>query len=146
MKKIFTYLAAIFIITLSLSCSEDPEDLIGVWDIYYLDIKNCDDPTDNLFLDLTNNRCITENGLEICFDITYDFKSDGTLTLNTFSESLGIERTETQIFSYTIDGDKISACDSSGCDTISFDLSGDEVTFEWTDDEYNCEYFVRGRK
>jgi len=96
------YLASFALLVLTFySCDKDSlsDDLIGDWQIYTIEHKNCSDPEDN-----TNGPVLYTDG---CLDnaevgtncLTMSFSKDGTLTETTDAGSY----MSTGIYTYTVD-------------------------------------------
>ena len=132
-------LLAISVFTFS-SCSDDnPDTIEGLWNFTNIQSSNCTDSYDNGEIDLSGG-CIDLILAEIC-SATIDFRSDGTFEVSVETTTLGIPTTDSDTGTYTVSGNNLTMCDSSGnnCDTGTFILSGSQLTGNYTDPNSGCD-------
>ena len=105
MKKSLQTLAAVVIAALTLSltgCSKDNEDLIiGTWNAYAVN-----ETVSNATIPAMNGT--TEESMMEGMAITMTFNKDNTGLMVTKFSLFGINETEEDAFTYTIDGDKLT--------------------------------------
>lgn len=143
MQKVISSLVITIILVLFSSCSGD-EEIYGVYSLVSVSSISCDDPLENLFLDLSNNGgCSTISGVEFC--------GEGSISINenqTFSIAITL-RSGTDMISETISGDftemgeSITLCDGTDCGTGT--ISGSEIQLNFEDSRGCGETYI-GKK
>lgn len=148
MNRLFSSLRFLFILSVFAlpfaACSDDDGDgggdgIEGRWQATLIENSNCNDPEDEVVLDLSTDNCLDFLGTEVCFDIVYEFKGDGTYEFTTTTETtfMGQTSTETDVEmgTYTTDGNSITICDpDDDCSMGTFSISGNTLTLTYQDD------------
>lgn len=125
---------------------DDTADIVGKWEVVKFSATNCDDNDDNVTIDLSNGNCFDEDGIEVCIDIEFEFKSDGRLNVKATTIFFGTETSETTTYNYSIDGNSITVCEGNNdCSTDTYSVNGDTLNFKF-EDEDNCEVTVTARR
>jgi hypothetical protein len=130
------------------SCKKDDSTgVIGNWEATSIAIESCTDPSDNGTTNFTNG-CFSESLLgQVLFEscITAVFTAT-TYTITTTIKALGIEDTDVDTGTYTINGSTIRLCKGSDCVDATLNGNQTQLTFSDTDPDDGCKTTTTLRK
>ncbi len=145
-SKLF-YLLFLFSLSLVFSCGSDDDSIEGTYKIISFMTAGCDDPEENFNFDFSaNDGCSTVLGQEVCGDGTMTLSASGTFVFEITVTVIGQSFTQSGNGSYTIDGNTITICDGSECETTTFTLGSGVITLKFTDSDDSCTLTIRGEK
>ncbi len=139
---------AVLLVLFFSSCGSDggSSSIEGEWEVTNLQSAGCDDPLDNLIFDLSDDNCFEEDGFTFCMEIVYDFKPGGIMIGTSSITFAGMTSSEVEEYTYTIDGGLLTVCDEDDeCSSATYNLSGDLLTFTYTD-EADCDVTASARR
>ena len=135
MKKVL-FLLVLGFTTVFVGCGSDDDEssIVGAWEITQFTTTGCDNSDDNISLDFSDGNCFEEDGFELCVEIEFEFKADGTMKVKMTSVIFGTQTTETENYNYNVSGNSITVCENNNeCSTETFTLNGDTLTFKFSD-------------
>jgi len=152
------FLAPVLVLT---SCQNDEEEvnplaaeLLGKWDVNFVEVSNCEDSDLNQTLDLTSSDCFTQNGAEVCVEMTLEYREDNQHLY--FFEAVtttpsGVVTTETNslVQTYALVDNTLSVCDGVGdvltdCSDYEVTISGNTLTLKvLSQSNQGCEEMIR---
>ena len=132
-KQLFCALFACAI--LFTACKKDDEtstdEVLGIWDMVTLVNSNCNDPAEDGTTEASVLECNDVNTFA-CTEINFEFKDDGTFINEVTAIVFGIDFSETTDGTYTVTGDEVEICYSSGC--VTGVITDGQMTITTTDD------------
>lgn len=139
-KQFFIALCALTLIFSACKKDEEPilADVVGTWKAITGTATDCDDPTAEGTMDLTQSSCTINP--DNCIEYDYNFKADGTFTQDVTFIVLGQDAGEIEVGTYTaISENEIEMCYGSlNCLTASLD-ENDRLTLSAPDEETGCQ-------
>ena len=122
-------------IILFAACKKDDEtttdEVVGTWDAATFVNSNCNDSAEDGTVQASALACNDVNTF-VCTEISFEFKDDGTFTNEVTAIILGFDASETSTGTYTVTGDEVEICYSSGC--VTGTIADGQMTITTTDD------------
>ena len=122
------------------SCKkDDASGVVGTWEVASIKIESCTDPSENGTTNFSNG-CFSETLLgEVLFEscITAVFTATN-YTITTKIKALGVEDTDVETGTYTINGSTIRLCKGSDCVDATLNGNQTEMTISDTDPADGC--------
>jgi len=133
MKNYLILLTALSLAFGMTSCQKDDgivnenlsENLVGLWKVGKIIYADCDDPSQNGTWEYVQIDC-PPGMAGICYEVSYEFKSDNTLITTVTGVSSGVSNTLTGIDTYYYDGTTLQICTENGnaCKGRSLEING----------------------
>jgi hypothetical protein len=128
MKNI-SYLFIVFAFLLFVACDNDDDggnSIVGTWILQSQSYENCTDPA--------NNGTETFNGCTAVACGKLTFNSDGSAVIRITIPLFGIDETVNATWEDK-GNNQIELCEGSSCDTVNYNVSGNNLTTSFVDED-----------
>jgi len=131
----FIYLLSFFIVLSLFACGENDieEALIGTWQLQEITVSGCQLTERNFTFELDENGCIAEDVFAICFDQTFTFNSDGSLSNNFDLEIPALEDLGIDLDALGVDLADLDFLENLGIDLDGLGINLDDLDFDLDD-------------
>lgn len=127
------------------SCSEDGDDITGVYKIVSFATSECENPLENFTFDFSgSDGCDIVLGIEICGEGTLTLNEDNTYSLMLTLRFDDDSDTLSASGEYTSDGNTITICDNGTCESATYDSGSGRIALSYADD--SCTVTITGQK
>lgn len=156
MRKLYLLLLCLWLsIPLSVLASEPPtdnlpSDIIGTWNVKMIEFTDCPEVMRDMSIDLNDSNCfMTDDGLELCVQMSLNFEANGTLTQSFKTYENGV-LTENKIEKsrYTIGNNRIMICDeeNTSCETSLIEVDNNKLLIMGRDVANKCYILLKSTK
>lgn len=126
------------------SCGSDDDDPTGTYKITSYGTANCDDPSENITLDISSDDgCTMLSGVEFCGTGSITIREDETFSLSVSITSDGVSFSTSGNGSYSLNGNTITVCDDDDC--FDGNINGNRLTLS-VPSEDGCILTITGEK
>lgn len=141
------FLAIFSAFFLLLSCGDDDDSIAGTYRLTSFSTTNCDDPEENINFDFSaDDGCTSLLGVSVCGDGTITLTESGGFSFTLNITTLGQTFSETGSGTYTIDGNMITICDGTECQSSTFTLGSGRITLSYSEEDDSCIVTMVGKK
>ena len=133
----------LFLALLITSCGGDSDGVTGTYKLFSYGTTGCDDPSNNLAIEVDDDGCSDIAGFEVCLSGNITLNADNTFVVNAMITSPGFTEDLSGSGQYTATGNTVTICDDGEC----FDgrVDGDNLTISFPAED-GCILTIKGKK